>query len=140
MDPYSMTCPQQHNWELHRQEWNGSCGAACLGLLFHNTHSARSNTCSSLGLLNEGCSPSRPNPQARPRWWAPGANHANALSQAEPLTEAQQGALLSALRSWENWLEARETSAPQGFIVYRPAGTGMSFERPAMVKARPRSV
>ena len=39
------------------------------------------------------------------------------------MTGDQRGALLATLREWESWLEAREATAPPGFIIYRPSGT-----------------
>lgn len=50
------------------------------------------------------------------------AFNADGCGQAEPLNEDQQAGLLSALRTWEAWIESRETVAPEGFIVYRAAG------------------
>ena len=40
----------------------------------------------------------------------------------EPLSEAEQAALFKAAQEWEAWLDARETSAPEGFIAARRTG------------------
>ena len=46
--------------------------------------------------------------------------------RAAPLGEEEQAALLQGVRSWEAWLDACETSAPQGFIATQPAGAAIS--------------
>lgn len=45
--------------------------------------------------------------------------------RAAPLGTEEQAALLQGVRSWEAWLDACETSAPQGFIAAQPAGAAL---------------
>ncbi len=42
--------------------------------------------------------------------------------KAEPLGEAERAALLAGVHQWEAWLDACETSAPEGFISFKRAG------------------
>ena len=46
--------------------------------------------------------------------------------RADPLGAEEQAALLQGVRSWEAWLDACETSAPQGFIATQAAGAARS--------------
>ena len=49
--------------------------------------------------------------------------------RAAPLDAGEQAALLQGVRSWEAWLDACETSAPEGFIATRPAGAASCAEQ-----------
>ena len=45
----------------------------------------------------------------------------------EPLSQPELAALFQAVQEWEAWLQARETSAPEGFIAARRTGWGRSI-------------
>ena len=43
-----------------------------------------------------------------------------------PLSEPEQAALFKAVKEWEAWLDACETSAPEGFIAAKRTGGPIS--------------
>ncbi len=42
--------------------------------------------------------------------------------KAEPLEAAERAVLMAGVRQWEAWLDACETSAPEGFISFKRTG------------------
>ena len=44
--------------------------------------------------------------------------------KAEPLSAEEARALFESAGQWEAWLDARESSAPEGFITLKRAGAG----------------